>query len=52
MKSNFSNNSKQFSGADLAKNVKRSIIAKTSKTSKKPKAGKKAGGSELVKNVK
>jgi len=50
MKSNFSN--KQFSGADLAKNVKRSIAAKTTKTSKKPKAGKKAGGSELAKNVK
>ena len=50
MKSNFS--SKQFSGADLVKNVKRSIVAKTSKTSKKPKAGKKAGGSELTKTVK
>ena len=50
MKSNFS--SKQFSGADLAKNVKRTIAAKTTKTSQKPKAGKKAGGSELVKTVK
>jgi len=52
MKSNFSSNSKQFSGADLAKNVKRSIAVKTSKTSKKPKVGKKAGGSELTKTVK
>ena len=50
MKSNFS--SKQFSGADLVKNVKRTIATKTSKTSQKPKAGKKSGGSELVKTVK
>ena len=50
MKSNFS--SKQFSGADLVKNVKRTVAAKTSKTTQKPKAGKKAGGSELVKTVK
>lgn len=42
-------NNKQFSGAELQKNVKRSVAAKKPK---KSTAGKKAGGSELTKTVK
>ena len=42
-------NSRQFSGTELQKNVKRSI---TAKKPKKSNAGKKAGGSELAKTVK
>ena len=48
MKSLLSNNI-QFSGAELQKNVKRSI---TAKKPKKSNAGKKSGGSELAKTVK
>jgi len=44
-----SNNSKQFSGAELQKNVKRSVAAKKPK---KSNAGKKSGGYELAKTVK